>query len=128
MKKSDRGRSLVGVLILELDRAPMSERGVEPAFVVDLVSNLKRYQQPRHCMMIILGISVRARHSIIREIAANFSQTNPAIYAAFAPDASLTPGEEPPCNVVSSEATAASSTHSSQMNSSWSRTSCGMSS
>jgi hypothetical protein len=29
--------SLVGVLILEFDRAPVSERGVEPALVVDLV-------------------------------------------------------------------------------------------
>ena len=28
--------SLVGVLILELDGAPISERGLEPAFVVDL--------------------------------------------------------------------------------------------
>lgn len=34
--------SLVGVLILELDRAPISERGVEPALVVDLVDKLRK--------------------------------------------------------------------------------------
>jgi hypothetical protein len=30
------------VLNLELDRAPISERGVEPAFVVDLVDEVRK--------------------------------------------------------------------------------------
>ena len=34
--------SLAGVLNLKLDRAPISERGVEPAFVVDLVDEVRK--------------------------------------------------------------------------------------
>lgn len=35
---------LVGVLILEFDRAPVSERGVEPALVVDHVDEARAKQ------------------------------------------------------------------------------------
>src|SRR5262245_35938767 len=34
--------SLAGVLNLKLDRAPISERGVEPAFVIDLVDEVRK--------------------------------------------------------------------------------------
>jgi hypothetical protein len=34
--------SLAGVLNLKLDRAPISERGVEPTFVVDLVDEVRK--------------------------------------------------------------------------------------
>src|SRR3990170_235433 len=34
--------SLAGVLILELDRAPIAERGMEPAFVVDVVDEVRK--------------------------------------------------------------------------------------
>jgi hypothetical protein len=34
--------SLAGVLNLKLHRAPISERGVEPAFVVDLVDEMRK--------------------------------------------------------------------------------------
>lgn len=67
---------------------------------------------------------------ISQEIAANFGSTALAslVWSVHARRASITPGAEVPCDVVSSAAEAASSTCSSQMNSSWSRTSWGMSS
>jgi hypothetical protein len=44
--------SLVGVLILEFDRAPVSERGVEPALVVDLVDEAwKRMDDVGECLV-----------------------------------------------------------------------------
>src|SRR3989442_14389741 len=44
--------SLVGVLSLEFDRAPVSERGVEPALVVDLVDEAwKRMDDVGECLV-----------------------------------------------------------------------------
>ena len=42
----------MGVLILEFDRAPVSERGVEPALVVDLVDEAwKRMDDVGECLV-----------------------------------------------------------------------------